>query len=156
MKKVFIVAPIAALTIAAGGIFAGTTLFPQAEDRVEQQVDTIERSVEQKVSNTLATVGIDPTRFSDDDDVDHAPIETSVGFVDIDDDFREIPTNILTAEQAVDIAKKHAAGSVTDIDLDNDNNKAIYTIEFADGQTEYEVDIDAVTGDVVDVEKDLD
>lgn len=155
MKKSLILVPVAALAIGGGALFAGTTLFPQAEDRIEVKMDAAEMKVEETVNSALTKVGMNTNAFSDDDD-DVAPIETPVGFVDMDDDFREVPANILSAEQAVDIAKQHAKGTLTSIELDEENGETYYEVEFQDGQTEYTIDLHAVTGDIVEVDEDRD
>lgn len=157
MKKTLIVVPIAALTIAGGAIFAGMTLLPNAEHSVEQKVEQVETQVEQKVNNALTSAGVNTTHFDDDDDdVEHADIQTSIGNVEVDDDFTEVPTNIITAEEAVDIAKQQASGTLTNIELENEHGIVVYSIEFEDGQTEYDFDIDAVTGDILKAETDID
>lgn len=155
MKKTLIVFPIAALTIAGGAIFAGMTLLPNAEHSVEQKVEQVETQVEQKVNNALTSAGVNTTHF-DDDDVEHADIQTSIGNVEVDDDFTEVPTNIITAEEAVDIAKQQASGTLTNIELENEHGIVVYSVEFEDGQTEYDFDIDAVTGDILKAETDID
>lgn len=156
MKKTFILVPVAALAIGGGAIFAGTTLFPQAEDRIEVKMDAAEVKVEETVNNALTKVGVNTNAFSDDDDNNFASIETPVGYVDIDDDFAEVPANILPAEQAVEIAKQHASGVLTSVELDENYGEAYYEVEFEDGQIEYTIDLHAVTGDVVEVDKDRD
>ncbi|AOV08977.1 PepSY domain-containing protein [Sporosarcina ureilytica] len=61
----------------------------------------------------------------------------------------------LTVEEAIAIARQHASGTVKEIELDNDDGRLYYEIEMKDGKYEYELDIDAYTGDVLDFEKDL-
>lgn len=60
-----------------------------------------------------------------------------------------VTTNI-TKEQAIETALKKAKGTVTKIKLDD----GIYEIELKDGQYEYEVDVDSMTGNIVDFEQD--
>lgn len=151
MKKTLLLIPVAALTIGGGALFAGNALLPQAEEKIELKMDAAEMKVEETMNSALAKVGV-PQQV----DNDHTPIETAVGYVDIDDDFTEVPTNIITAQQAADIAKKHAKGTLTDIELEHEHDGAHYEIEFEDGQVEYTVNLHAITGEVVYVEEDRD
>ncbi|MFC5605091.1 PepSY domain-containing protein [Sporosarcina koreensis] len=59
---------------------------------------------------------------------------------------------MLTEEQAIAIAKKQASGVVTDFELDDN----VYEIELKDGNIEYELEIDAFTGDILSFEQDED
>mgnify|MGYP003505484540 FL=1 len=152
MKKTFILVPIVALGLGGGVLLAGNAVFPQAEQQIEVKMDAAEQQVEQAVANTLNKVGVPSNIVQDDDQY----IESSAGYVDVDDDFREVPTNIITADEAIDIAKQHAKGTMTDIELDQDYNGAHYEIEFQDGHIEYTINLNAVTGDVVYVEEDRD
>ena len=62
----------------------------------------------------------------------------------------------LTAKEAIAIALKQTPGTVTDVELDNDDGRAYFEIEIKDGKYEYEYEIDAVTGKILDFEKDRD
>ena len=64
------------------------------------------------------------------------------------------PTTKITKAQAKEIALKHAkvkasAISKYEIELDYDNGKAIYEIEFKVGKKEYEYEIDATSGKII-------
>ncbi|WP_342508129.1 PepSY domain-containing protein [Sporosarcina sp. FSL K6-2383] len=63
---------------------------------------------------------------------------------------------MLTKNQAIVIAMKQAKGTVTEIELDDDDGRKIYEIEIEDGTYEYEFDIDAFSGKVLKFEKDRD
>ncbi|MEK5230452.1 PepSY domain-containing protein [Lysinibacillus sp. FSL K6-0232] len=71
------------------------------------------------------------------------------------DDHDTLPasTKTITQEQAIKAAQTKAKGTVTKIELDDDG---IYEIEFRDGQYEYDVDVDAITGKIIDFEQDID
>ncbi|MCG3087222.1 PepSY domain-containing protein [Sporosarcina cyprini] len=56
----------------------------------------------------------------------------------------------LSKEEAIAIAKRHASGVVTEIELDD----GVWEIEMEDGDVEYELEIDAATGTLVSFEKD--
>lgn len=63
--------------------------------------------------------------------------------------------NKLTAEEAIAVARQHASGTVKEVELDKDDGRLIYEIEMKDGKYEYDLDIDAYTGEVLDFEKDF-
>ena len=62
--------------------------------------------------------------------------------------------SILRAKEAIAIALKQTPGTVTDVELDDDDGRAYFEIEIEDGKYEYEYEIDAVTGKILDFEKD--
>ncbi len=67
----------------------------------------------------------------------------------------------ITAKDAKAAALKHAGLDETqvsdvDIDLDRDNGKLIYEVDFNSGNTEYDYDIDAETGEVISADKSKD
>jgi len=64
----------------------------------------------------------------------------------------------ITANDARDAALKHAGldesqVSDVDVDLDRDNGKLIYEVDFNSGNTEYDYDIDAESGAVISADK---
>jgi len=64
------------------------------------------------------------------------------------------PTTKITKAQAKEIALKHAKVKATaiskyEIELDYDNGKAVYEIEFKVGKKEYEYEIDATSGKII-------
>ncbi len=61
-------------------------------------------------------------------------------------------SSILTMEEAVAIAREHGSGDITEVDRDD----GVYEIEMEDGNTEYEIEIDVYSGEVVSFEKDID
>ena len=62
----------------------------------------------------------------------------------------------ITEKAAIEIAMKQAKGTVTEIELDEDDGRVIYEIEIKDGKYEYDFDIDAISGEVLKFEKDRD
>ena len=67
----------------------------------------------------------------------------------------------ITANDACDAALKHAGldksqVSDIDVDLDRDNGKLIYEVDFNFGNTEYDYDINAETGEVISADKSKD
>lgn len=64
-------------------------------------------------------------------------------------------SSVITEKQAIEIAKAKASGKVTDLELDEDDNRLIYEIEIRNGKMEYDFEIDATTGDIIKYEEDL-
>lgn len=60
---------------------------------------------------------------------------------------------LLTKEEAIAIAKKRASGTVQEIELDEDDGRKEYDIEMRDGEFKYEFELDAVTGEFLEFEK---
>ena len=68
-------------------------------------------------------------------------------------------TNQITAEKAQEIAMNRVGtGTLVkcELDYDDDTQKYKYEIEIRDGRVEYELDIDAVSGDIIKFEQDHD
>ena len=68
---------------------------------------------------------------------------------------------MLTAEEAEEIALNHAGLARQEVmfdrtELDRDRNKTEYEVEFRAGRWEYSYEIDAVTGQILDYDKDYD
>ena len=64
--------------------------------------------------------------------------------------------NYITTKEAIAIALEHSPGTVKEVELDDDDKRAHFEIEIKDGKYEYEFEIDAITGEVLDFEKDRD
>ena len=67
----------------------------------------------------------------------------------------------ITANDAKTAALRHAGldesqVSDVDVDLDRDNGKLIYEVDFNSGNTEYDYDINAETGEVISADKSKD
>lgn len=75
---------------------------------------------------------------------------------DDDDQSRFANEKVITAEEAIAIAMKQAQGQVMEVELDEDDGRLQYDIEIEDGTYEYELEIDAITGKVLDFEKERD
>lgn len=65
-------------------------------------------------------------------------------------------TTIITKEQAITIAQKMASGKVVKAKLDTDDGVQVYEIELRNGNVEYEFEINAMTGEIIEFEEDLD
>jgi uncharacterized membrane protein YkoI len=104
-------------------------------DGVEYDLD-----IDAKTGKVLRTDKDD----SDDDDWD-----------DIDqDDVVAFDGKFISEKAATAIAMKKAKGTVSEIELDDEDGRVIYEIEIKDGAYEYEFDIDAISGEVLKFEKD--
>lgn len=64
------------------------------------------------------------------------------------------PENYISEKQAIAIAMELAQGTVTEVELDTDDGRVYYEIEIQDHANEYEFEIDAITGEVIEYEKD--
>lgn len=67
----------------------------------------------------------------------------------------------ITAERAKEIALEHAGLSAEDVVFVNaklgwDDGRAEFEVEFYSGNTEYDYDIDAVTGEIISYDQDID
>jgi len=61
---------------------------------------------------------------------------------------------LITEQAAIDIAMKQAAGTLTEVKLEDEDGNLYYKIEIQDDKFEHEFEIDAVTGSVWKYEKD--
>ncbi|KZE39038.1 hypothetical protein AV656_09085 [Bhargavaea cecembensis] len=77
---------------------------------------------------------------------------------DDQDDSKTAPDNLIKEEEAIKIAKAKAgsAAEVIESELDEDDGRWNYEVELRDGKIEYEVEIDAENGNIIDFEKDED
>ncbi|WP_367111386.1 PepSY domain-containing protein [uncultured Psychrobacter sp.] len=78
---------------------------------------------------------------------------------DTADEIRAAQAAKISLTQAVDIASKQVSGTLMNAEFDDDDDDAqgnggVYELEFSDGSTEYEVKVDAVTGDIVELDTD--
>ncbi|MER1999387.1 MAG: PepSY domain-containing protein [Lysinibacillus sp.] len=66
------------------------------------------------------------------------------------------PENQISKAEAIKIANTVATGTVVKVELDADDSRLSYDIELRDGNIEYDVEIDAHTGQVIEFERDED
>lgn len=76
--------------------------------------------------------------------------------MDHDEHITSSSENFITQEAAVEIAMKQAKGTVTEVELDDEDGRVIYEIEMKDGTYEYDFDIDATSGEVLKFKKERD
>lgn len=72
----------------------------------------------------------------------------------IDDNQYVQSEKLLSKDEAIAIAKTKANGDVKNIELDSDDNRKIFEIEMKDNEFEYEIELDAATGEFLKFEKD--
>lgn len=60
--------------------------------------------------------------------------------------------DIISVEEAEAIAQKEFSGTVTQLELDKDDGRYVYEIELRNGNQEAEMDIDAKTGKILELE----
>ena len=92
--------------------------------------------------------------------------EVTDGTMHIHFDNEQIAENVvggmLTEEEALEKALKHVElkkdqlDLVKKVELDYEDGRKVYEVEFIKGGVEYEFDVDAKTGAILDFEKDLD
>ncbi|WP_213422456.1 PepSY domain-containing protein [Bhargavaea massiliensis] len=77
---------------------------------------------------------------------------------DDQNDSKAAPDNLIKEEEAIKIAKAKAgsAAEVIESELDEDDGRWNYEVELRDDKFEYEVDIDAENGNIINFEKDED
>ncbi|MGN7424747.1 PepSY domain-containing protein [Cytobacillus praedii] len=62
--------------------------------------------------------------------------------------------NLLSSEKAIEIAEKTVNGKVTEMDKDEDDGRMIYEFELKTNKGKVDLELDAITGDVLNVEYD--
>lgn len=109
--------------------------------------------------------GADDTDDDFDDDADDADDDDMDDDDDYDDDDDDAPApadvQTITADQALSVALSHAGLSGSQVTLtknalDTDDGITVYEIEFRSGDYEFEYDIDACSGAILDWDKEID
>ncbi|MFK4997303.1 PepSY domain-containing protein [Bacillus sp. N9] len=65
----------------------------------------------------------------------------------------EVPNSTISMEKAAEIAKSEVEGIIKSVELDEENGRDIYEVEFTNN---VDVEVDAVTGEIVKVDRDND
>ncbi|WP_249646142.1 MULTISPECIES: PepSY domain-containing protein [unclassified Lysinibacillus] len=172
MKKIIMI-PALVVTLGVGAAIGSTTLLSgNAQENKVLTIQQIEKKALAIVDGTVADIEFDQNQFRS---IYEVEVHTETAEYDLkfdaytgkllkqkkerrdDDDWDNYisvstPTaKIITKEQAIETALTKAKGTVTKIKLDD----GLYEIELKDGQYEYEVDVDAMTGNIVDFEQDM-
>ncbi|WP_249661240.1 PepSY domain-containing protein [Lysinibacillus fusiformis] len=170
MKKIIMI-PALVVTLGVGAAIGSTTLLSgSAQEKKILSMQEIEKKALAVVDGTVADIELDQNRYRSVYEVEvHADKEEYDLKFDAytgkllkqkkerqDDDDHEwvnanTATNLISKEKAIEAALTKAKGTVTKIKLDD----GIYEIELKNGQYEYDVDVDSITGEIVDFEQDM-
>ncbi len=170
MKKIMMI-PALVVTLGVGAAIGSTTLLSgSAQEKKILSMQEIEKKALAVVDGTVADIELDQNRYRSVYEVEvHADKEEYDLKFDAytgkllkqkkerqDDDDNEwvnanTTTNLISKEKAIEAALTKARGTVTKIKLDD----GIYEIELKNGQYEYDVDVDSITGEIVDFEQDM-
>lgn len=169
MKKIMMI-PALVVTLGVGAAIGSTTLLSgSAQEKKILSMQEIEKKALAVVDGTVADIELDQNRYRSVYEVEvHADKEEYDLKFDAytgkllkqkkerqDDDDNEWvnanTTNLISKEKAIEAALTKAKGTVTKIKLDD----GIYEIELKNGQYEYDVDVDSITGEIVDFEQDM-
>ncbi|MCT6930017.1 MAG: PepSY domain-containing protein [Lysinibacillus fusiformis] len=170
MKKIMMI-PALVVTLGVGTAIGSTTLLSgSAQEKKILSMQEIEKKALAVVDGTVADIELDQNRYRSVYEVEvHADKEEYDLKFDAytgkllkqkkerqDDDDNEwvnanTTTNLISKEKAIEAALTKAKGTVTKIKLDD----GIYEIELKNGQYEYDVDVDSITGEIVDFEQDM-
>lgn len=63
--------------------------------------------------------------------------------------------NIISVKEAEEIAQKEFSGTVTEIELDEDDGRYVYEVELREGAQEADMEIDAITGKILELDIDF-
>ncbi len=134
----------------------------EAKEKALAQFEGVVESIELERENGRMVYDIDIDNGSEDVDLDMDAVTGEVlrsktDWDDDDDDDRDDvrpADNLLTQQEALDIATAEFNGKLEEIELDDDDDRMIYEIELKNGDREAEFDIDAVTGEILDMKLD--
>lgn len=141
--------------ITAYALNAGTVSKEEAVKSVSEQVNGEVIKVEKDLDDTLTyEMTMKTENGYEDIEVDASNGEVIEREYDDDSD-DSYPAAKISLEEAEKIAlKKVANGTITDVELDRENGLLVYEIEVEKKWLEYDLVIDANTGDVLHVGKD--
>lgn len=161
--------------LAGAIVLGGVAMVANADKGTSKSVDLLK--VEEVETKAVETVGGQVTEIEYEKSEDKYEVEVKSGGVEyeldinattgeviskkIDKDKMKTKTNTanakyITANEAIAIALKTAQGTVTELELDDDDSRVHWEVEIEDGTYEYEFEIDAITGEILDFEKERD
>ena len=182
MNKKFLAIPALLVAIGGGAVFAQSDLFAQAENNPSISAGEAKKIALKQLDGEIIGFEYDSDDRTPHYEIDivknneKIEVEVNAGTgkavvterekistvkaVKTDDTVKATDSvnnsAIITEKQAIEIAQAKAKGTVTDIELDEDDNRLIYEIEIRNGKMEYDFEIDAKTGDIIKYEEDLD
>jgi uncharacterized membrane protein YkoI len=175
MKKItyaILAVPIVAALVAAFAFFPasfGSTAIAGLQQQAQvnnqaleqrNQVAEVEDETSAEVENESGAEVEDDDGAEVEDD-DNAEVEDEIGAEDdaeVDEPGTASQTTI-SASQARDIAAKHLSvdpSAVQEVELEREGGQLVYSVELTKGDQEFEVEVDATTGEVVEVEQEDD
>lgn len=131
----------------------------EAEKIALQQVNGIVESIELERKSNKLMYEVEVEKADQDYDVYIDAYTGEIYAIDRDDDFDDdvyttSNQKIISKEEAIAIAEKKVNGKAVEIDRDEDDGFIKYEIELKTSRGEAEVEIDALTGNVLEVEWD--
>ena len=171
MKKIILI-PALVGVLGIGAVVGSTSLLSgNAQENKVLTMQEIEKKALAILSGTVTDIEFDQERTGDvyEVEITTATEEHELKFdaytgellkqkkeaLDNDDDRNtQVENNTavkVTKEQAIKIALSKAKGLVKKVELDD----GVYEIEIVDGQLEYDIDIHATTGEIVEFEQDI-
>ncbi|QDQ00473.1 hypothetical protein FOH38_08130 [Lysinibacillus fusiformis] len=171
MKKIIVI-PALVATLGVGTVIGATTLLTgNAQEKKVLTMQEIEKKALAVVDGSVTDIEFDENRYRS---IYEVEVYTETEEYDLkfdaytgkllnqkkelrDDDEGDLienntsTTTKITKAQAMEKALTKAKGTVTKVKLDN----GVYEIEIIDGQFEYEIDINASTGEIVKFEQDI-
>ncbi|MFB5282936.1 PepSY domain-containing protein [Peribacillus sp. Hz7] len=161
-KKMMIIAVVTGVLIIGGisgitayALNAGAVSKEEAVKSVSEQMKGEVTKVEPDLDDASLTYEMTVKTENGYEDVEMNASNGKVIEREYDDDhYASYPTAKISLEEAEKIALKEVAnGTITDVELDMENGLLVYEIEVEKKWLEYDLVIDANTGDVLHVEK---
>ncbi|MCM3636230.1 PepSY domain-containing protein [Sporosarcina luteola] len=169
MKKWMLI-PAVAGVLAIGGVALAEDSVPSVAKQAEKMISLQEAKqvATEKVKGGIVTeieldkddgryhfdVDLKDGKYEYDLEVDAVTGEIIKFEKEADKNHKQVKSDkLLTKEEAIAIAKKRAFGIVKEIELDEDDGRKEYDIEMRDGEFKYEIELDAVTGEFLEFEK---
>ncbi|MCM3709495.1 PepSY domain-containing protein [Sporosarcina luteola] len=169
MKKWMLI-PAVAGVLAIGGVALAEDSVPSVAKQAEKMISLQEAKqvATEKVKGGIVTeieldrddgryhfdVDLKDGKYEYDLEVDAVTGEIIKFEKESDKNHKQVKSDkLLTKEEAIAIAKKRASGTVKEIELDEDDGRKEYDIEMRDGEFKYEIELDAVTGEFLEFEK---
>lgn len=177
MNKKLIIIPALLLAIGGGAVLAQTNYFEAAGSNPKVTASEAKAIALKEINGEMISLEYDGDDFKPHYEIDivkdqekiELHIDANSGAVKVTE--REVisqyvkspnstvlPTTTATIseQQAIDIALAKANGTLTEIELDDEDNSLVYKIEIRNGKIEYDFKIDATNGSIVEYKEDLD